>query len=84
MPEPWNAAPFVYCDHCERETRVDDVSQLVVGAELACSFCGATLRVAEVQDVRHTRCVVVRLPPGASFDDDALTPVETPALKRTT
>lgn len=77
---PWTTAPYVLCEHCQRETLVEGaVVDLVVGREVTCAHCGAILRVNEVQDVRNTRCVVVRYPDGSELEDD-LTPVETPRL----
>lgn len=74
--DSWTAAPYVLCEHCQRETLVEgDARDLVVGRELGCCHCGAVLRIERVRDTRDTRCAVVRYPEGTDDFDD-VTPID--------
>jgi hypothetical protein len=73
----WTHAPYVFCEHCERETLLDESVTMAPGVEVACEHCKATVRIVEVEAVLRTRTQVIRLAPGAAFEDEE-TPVQTP------
>ncbi|HEX7095674.1 MAG TPA: hypothetical protein VF183_07310 [Acidimicrobiales bacterium] len=78
--EWWATAPYVLCEHCERETAIPNTTPTtrpVTGLEVDCEHCGSTLRVVETDTVVRVRAELVRLAPGAAFEDED-TPVESP------